>query len=90
MSVIDIFARVPHDAARSEPYLGLPRDMADSMDNDHVATLAFAHWPDGSGLWHAYLRRVARLSPVLGKFMLLDDYFQPHGYARPAHEVRAR
>ena len=45
------------------------------MDTDHVATVAFAHWPDAGNPWHQVLRRVARLSPVLGKFMLLDDYF---------------
>ena len=53
----------------------MARKIADSMDTDHVATVAFAHWPDASSPWHQVLRRVARLSPVLGKFMLLDDYF---------------
>ncbi len=75
MSVVDVLARLPLDAAKSDTYLSLPRQLADSMDNDHVATLAFAHWPAASGHWHAMLRRVARLSGVLGKFMLLDDYF---------------
>jgi alpha-mannosidase len=74
-SVIDIFARVPSDAAKAESFLGLSRKMADSMDNDHVATLAFAHWPQAGSPWYDVLRRIAELSPVLGKFMLLDDYF---------------
>jgi len=74
-SVVDILARVPSDAARPETFLGLSRRLADSMDSDHVATLAFAHWPGAVSPWYATLRRVARMSPALGKFMLLDDYF---------------
>src|SRR5262249_38390492 len=42
-SVIDVFARVPLDAARPESFLGLSRSIADAMDTDHVATVAFAH-----------------------------------------------
>jgi alpha-mannosidase len=74
-SVLDVLARVPADAARPETFLSLPRKMADSMDSDHVATVALAHWPQGGSPWHGVLRRVAGLSPVLGKFLLLDDYF---------------
>jgi alpha-mannosidase len=74
-SVIDVFARVPCDATRAESFLGFSRRMADAMDGDHVATLAFAHWPGVVSPWFDVLRRIAELSPVLGKFMLLDDYF---------------
>ena len=74
-SVIDVFARVPCDATRAESFLGFSRRMADAMDGDHVATLAFAHWPGNTSPWYGNLRRIAELSPVLGKFMLLDDYF---------------
>jgi alpha-mannosidase len=74
-STIDILCQVPADAAKAETFLGLSRTMADSMDNNHVATVAFAHWPGASSAWYEILRRIARLSPVLGKFTLLDDYF---------------
>jgi alpha-mannosidase len=74
-NVIDALVRVPLDAARPETFLGLSRKMADSLDSDHVATLLFAHWPRAASPWHDLLRRTAQLSPVLGKFMLLDDYF---------------
>ncbi|REK17186.1 MAG: hypothetical protein DWQ37_06875 [Planctomycetota bacterium] len=74
-SVLDIFARVPCDATKPESYLALSRTMSDSMDSDHVATVAFAHWPSAASPWHDLLRRVSRFCPVLGKFMLLDDYF---------------
>ena len=74
-SVLDVLARVPCDAAKSETFLGLSRKLADTMDSDHVATLTLAHWPSACSPWYEDLRRIARLSPVLGKFMLLDDYF---------------
>jgi alpha-mannosidase len=74
-SVLDVLARVPCDAAKSETFLGLSRRLADTMDSDHVATLTLAHWPSATSPWCDDLRRIARLSPVLGKFMLLDDYF---------------
>ncbi|MEX0676141.1 MAG: hypothetical protein WD063_03650 [Pirellulales bacterium] len=74
-SVLDVFARVPADAAKPETFLALARTISDSMDSDHVATVAFAHWPGAASPWYDDLRRISRLSPVLGKFMLLDDYF---------------
>jgi alpha-mannosidase len=74
-SVVDVFGRVPADAAQSETFLGLSRKIADSMDNDHVATLALAHWPGATSPWYDDLRRIAGHSPVLGKFILLDEYF---------------
>ncbi len=74
-SVVDVLARLPCDASRPETFLSLSRKLADSMDTDHVATLSLAHWPASTSPWYDDLRRVARLSPVLGKFMLLDDYF---------------
>src|SRR5690606_13680125 len=49
--------------------------LSDSMDTDHVATAAFAHWPSHASPWYQVLRRIAELSPVLGEFTLLDDYF---------------
>jgi alpha-mannosidase len=74
-SAIDIFSQLPCDAARPESLLGFSRKMADSMDSDHVATVAFAHWPGQTSPWYGVLCRVAELSPVLGKFTLLDEYF---------------
>jgi alpha-mannosidase len=74
-STLDAYCHLPSDAAKPETFLGLARKTADSMDNDHVATVVFAHWPGAASVWYDELRRVARLSPVLGKFTLLDDYF---------------
>ena len=88
--MIDVLARVPCDAAKSETFLGLSRKMADTMDSDHVATLTFAHWPSAVSPWYDDLRRIARLSPVLGKFMLLDDYFSHTDMPGRLARIRAR
>jgi alpha-mannosidase len=74
-SVIDVLDQVPCDATKPQTFLALSRHLADTMDSDHVATLAIAHWPSLTSTWYDDLRRIAELSPVLGKFMLLDDYF---------------
>jgi len=74
-SVIDALARLPHDAAKPESFLEFARLMGDTMDSDHVATLVFAHWPDHVSPWYQDLRRIAQISPVLGKFVTLDNYF---------------
>ncbi len=74
-SVIDIFARVPADAAKPETFLSLSRllvrfDGHRPRGHRRLCPLARRHQP--------LVRRPAadrRLSPVLGKFTLLDDYF---------------
>ena len=74
-SVIDALARLPHDAAKPETFLEFSRLMGDTMDTDHVATLILAHWPDHVSPWYQDLRRIARISPVLGRFVTVDEYF---------------
>lgn len=74
-TLIDAFAQVPQDAARATTYLQFARKLGESMDNDHVATVAFVHWPGLTSYWHDDLRRIARYTPALGKFARLDEYF---------------
>ena len=40
-----------------------------------MATVAFAHWPGSEPLVRRLATHCTRLVRVLGKFMLLDDYF---------------
>ena len=46
------------------------------MDHDFVATLVFAHWPGMVSTAYDDLRRAARYSPVLGKFVTLEAFFK--------------
>jgi alpha-mannosidase len=75
-SVIDALAQIPLPADSPATYLRLPERMANTMDHDHVATLVLAHWPDVEAPWYHDLRRMARFSPVLGRFISLERYFQ--------------
>ena len=73
---IDALARAPLDATKPETYLALAVKMGESMDSDHVATVCLAHWPGQSSPWLEDLRRVARYSSALGKFITFEQYFR--------------
>jgi alpha-mannosidase len=74
-SAIDSIARLPRDAAVPESVFDLPRRLADAMDTDHVATIMLAHWPGIVSPWYADLRRIARYTSALGRFVTLEQYF---------------
>ncbi len=73
-STTDAFARLPIDTSKPETLLCLPQRLGDSMDMDHVAVVCFAHWPGEACSWYADLARIANLSPVLGKFVSLEQF----------------
>jgi alpha-mannosidase len=93
-STIDAIARLPRDAAQPQTFLELARRLGEAMDTDHVATIVLAHWPGMASPWYADLRRIARFTNALGRFITLDDYFSqtfaPGEHARfLADEYRA-
>ena len=73
---LESLARVPLDASRHDTFLKLPERLGRVMDLDHTATAVFAHWPGKSSRWYGDLRRTARYSPVLGRFVTIDKYFE--------------
>ncbi len=75
-SSIDALAQVPLDAARGDSFLSFPEKMGHSMDLDHVAATVFAHWPGQASPWYDDMRRVAKYSPVMGRFVTLDTFFR--------------
>jgi alpha-mannosidase len=74
-SAIDALTRPPLDATKPETYLSYAVKMGESMDMDHVATVCLAHWPGQASPWYNDLRRIAKYSPALGKFITIDEYF---------------
>jgi alpha-mannosidase len=93
-TTIDALARLPRDAALPQTFLELAQKLGEAMDTDHVATVVLAHWPGMASPWYADLRRVARYTNALGRFITLDDYFSqtfaPGEHARfLADEYRA-
>jgi alpha-mannosidase len=75
-SAIDAFGRLPIDVRRVESFLGLPSRLSETMDLDHIATVAFIHWAGETNEWFEDLRRIHRYAPILGRFVTLDEYFE--------------
>jgi len=75
-SAIDAIARTPLDASKPQTFLSLATKLGESMDADHVATICLAHWPGQASPWLDDLRRIARYTSALGKFVTLDQYFR--------------
>jgi alpha-mannosidase len=75
-SVIDALGKPPADASLPETFLSLATRLADGIHHDHVACLAFAHWPGQTSPWYEDLRRIHAIAPVLGKFTTMETFFR--------------
>jgi alpha-mannosidase len=75
-TVLEAFSRIPLAADGAGSYLRFPIRMAESMDNDHVAAIAFARWPEVKSPWFDDLHRMAKYAPVLGKWITFEQLFQ--------------
>ena len=73
---IDAISRIPLAADSANSYLRFPVRLSESMDNDSVAAVLFARWPEIKSPWFEDLRRMQNYSPVLGRFVTLEDYFE--------------
>lgn len=73
---IDAISRIPLAADSANSYLRFPVRLSESMDNDSVAAVLFARWPEVKSPWFEDLRRMQNYSPVLGRFVTLEDYFE--------------
>ncbi|MDZ4685061.1 MAG: FliG C-terminal domain-containing protein, partial [Planctomycetaceae bacterium] len=58
-TVLEAFSRIPLAADGAGSYLRFPVRMAESMDNDHVAAIAFARWPEVKAPWFEDLQRIS-------------------------------
>lgn len=75
-TILDAFSRIPMSAEGSAGYLRFPQRMAESMEEDQVGALMFAHWPDVKSPFFEDFKRIHRYAPVLGSFVTLNDFFQ--------------
>tara|TARA_R110002111_G_scaffold262504_1_gene338938 strand:- start:114461 stop:117379 length:2919 start_codon:yes stop_codon:yes gene_type:complete len=75
-TILDAFSRIPMSAEGSAGYLRFAQRMAESMEEDQVGALMFAHWPDVKSPFFEDFKRIHRYAPVLGSFVLLNDFFQ--------------
>jgi alpha-mannosidase len=72
---LETLTRPPLAADRPSQGVLLPWRLAATLKNDHVATLPLVHWPGQVAGWYRDLRRVAAYSPVLARWVTLNDYF---------------
>ena len=73
---IDAISRIPLAADSANSFLRFPVRLSESMDNDSAAAVLFARWPEAKSPWFEDLRRMQNYSPVLGRFVTLEDYFE--------------
>jgi alpha-mannosidase len=83
---LETLLRPPLAADRPAQGLLMAWRLATTMRNDHVATLPLVHWPAPIATWYGDVRRGATYSPVLGRWVTLNDYF--HLTDRPYETFR--
>ena len=75
-TILDAYSRIPMSAEGAAGYLRFPQRMAESMEEDQVGALMFARWPEVKSVFYEDMKRIHRYAPVLGSFVLLNDFFQ--------------
>lgn len=75
-TVLDAMTRIPLAADSATSFLRFPARMAESMEEDHVAAVIFARWPQMNTPWLDDFKRAHDYSPVLGRFITFGDFFQ--------------
>jgi alpha-mannosidase len=75
-SSIDAWSRIPLAADAAVSFLRFPDRMSESMDNDHVAAVALARWPEVKIPFFDDLRRIHSYAPVLGRFVTFSEFFE--------------
>ncbi|MCA1686553.1 MAG: glycosyl hydrolase family 38, partial [Planctomycetia bacterium] len=89
-TALETLTRPPLAADRPASGALLPWRLALSMKDDHVATLPMVHWPSPVAGWFLDLRRVVGYSPVLARWVTLNDYFhltdRPYETFSPGHD----
>lgn len=73
-TVIDAISRIPLAADGAASYLRFADRMAESMQDDQVAGILFARWPEIKGIWFRDFQRIASYAPVLGQFVTIDEF----------------
>ncbi len=74
------------DASDPSSFVSLGWTVGESLDHQHVPSLIFAHWPDAGCDYFALLKIIARRTPALGKWRLMDEYFVETD--QPYHQER--
>ena len=90
-TVIDAVSRIPLAADGAVSYLRFADRMAESMQDDQVAGILFARWPEIKGVWFQDLQRMQSYAPVLGQFVTVDEFIMTtdHSGRLARHEEKS-
>lgn len=72
---LSAITRKPLDLTKPETFLHWGNHLGETLQNEPVATLHLAGWADCRHESLDLLRRIARRSPVLGRFVTTEEYF---------------
>ncbi len=75
-TIVDAITRIPLAADSASSFLRFAARMAETMEQDQVAAVFFARWPELKSPWFGDLERIQRYVPVLGRFITLREFFQ--------------
>lgn len=75
-STITAFSRLPLAADSAGAMLRFPVRMAETMDYDHIAAIAFARWPEMKTPYLEDFRRAHSYCPIFGKFVRFAEFFE--------------
>ncbi|MCA9193709.1 MAG: hypothetical protein KDB03_18180 [Planctomycetales bacterium] len=76
------------DASSAKSFLALGWHVGEALDHEHVPTLVFAHWPGQYSEYFELLQHISSRTPALGKWWLVDDYFESTD--QPYHQERLK
>jgi alpha-mannosidase len=63
------------DAASPSSFLTLGWLAGEALEHEHVPAIVLAHWPNRYCDYFEFLQRIASRTPALGKWVLVDDFF---------------
>ncbi len=84
-TAIDSMSRIPIAIESAAAFLKLPNRIAESMQEDMVAAVLFARWPDLKTPWLRDFQRIHAYGQVFGRFVTFDEFAEDSG--DPGHSA---
>ena len=78
-TAIDAISRIPIAIESAGALLKLPNRIAESMQEDMVAAVLFARWPDVKTPWLRDFQRIHSYGQVFGRFVTFDEFAEDSG-----------
>ena len=89
-TAIDALSRIPIAIDSAAAFLQLPQRIAESMQEDMVAAVVFARWPEVREPWLADFQRMHRYGSVFGRFVTIDEFAEDSGDSGHCAKYEAR